>query len=1095
MSPPRKKKKIPSHHLFLLSPSTICHTTLDGNSAESHQEPPASTTSPFSPPSGSNGILQSIALGIGHYCSVRSDGSVEATGLLGQGGLVGEQGEEQGEGGTITQDNELGKVDDVLGKVDDVHGNVDDADGLVDCRAVERLPSIAAARQVDAIAHQSVVQCAAGDEHTLVLTAGPGNARGGGGVVYSWGANQAGQAGQGETAGRAKVRRMRSLAVEAWSDERRARERATGGGDAAVAVSAGARHSVLLAGEGGLLVAGDNSHGQLGLGDREARTYLTSCAASRLIPVAEIACGDRHTVVLSLFGVVYGAGASDSGQLGNGKGPPVPELRVSSGASGRRLVSLRAGKGTTIGVTAEGTLVRFGVNGCAPIEVPADADSMLRPRFVDAIPDGPSGCLAVRDEGRRLVPVGDGPLGRRLSASGLWLAGVQSLVRSVSTAQALVAVSSDCAVENDSRWRTESSHAASVRRDTLAAHGTPLATASSVDLDDPLAVEAFLRSGARVNASFVLDGDARLGDLPALDDDALASFWSELHRRASSNQTLWNAVSRACLALAESLRQVRLLPSDELCRAFLVLAASPFLRPVRSAAAVVERFVTALLGIPAAQRRTVLGWLAARPSPRTTVDLLREWADYAVAEGLQTQLVAAVSLLDQFRVRLEASECPLPPDAVHLDAAIVHSRYPLRSDYTRWLERPGGSFSLLDTPALLSPSTKRLVLVECQRRRAAAESRAALGRAFFAGSEELPVCLLRVRRSRLAGSALDAVADAEARGDLRKPLRVQFVGEDGVDEGGVAREFFHLLCAELFDPKYGLFYPAGERGEYLWFSPDVPEDTLPRLHLLGVVMALALVNDVQIPVPLAPAVFQLLLGRPPTLDALETVDHSVASSLRALLAATGDIERDFCLTFSVATQTPLGVTHTKDLVADGENVPVTDRNRDTFVNLYLRWLLRDLVAPAAAAFRSGFAAAADGPVLDLLTPLDLEQLLLGERHVINLLKDLRPRTVYVGWEESHPTVQHFWSVVSSFTDSQASAFLNFIRGSDRLPAGGPAALPPFTLQRAGSAETVELLPTASTCFFTLLLPPYDSLELCRERLTKAIEYCAGFALQ
>jgi ubiquitin-protein ligase E3 A len=34
-------------------------------------------------------------------------------------------------------------------------------------------------------------------------------------------------------------------------------------------------------------------------------------------------------------------------------------------------------------------------------------------------------------------------------------------------------------------------------------------------------------------------------------------------------------------------------------------------------------------------------------------------------------------------------------------------------------------------------------------------------------------------------------------------LRVQFVGEEGIDEGGVQKEFFQLIVRELFDPKYG----------------------------------------------------------------------------------------------------------------------------------------------------------------------------------------------------------------------------------------------------------------------------------------------------
>lgn len=40
--------------------------------------------------------------------------------------------------------------------------------------------------------------------------------------------------------------------------------------------------------------------------------------------------------------------------------------------------------------------------------------------------------------------------------------------------------------------------------------------------------------------------------------------------------------------------------------------------------------------------------------------------------------------------------------------------------------------------------------------------------------------------------------------DLTKPLRVHFIGEDGIDAGGVKKEFFQLLVTELLCPDYGM---------------------------------------------------------------------------------------------------------------------------------------------------------------------------------------------------------------------------------------------------------------------------------------------------
>lgn len=46
--------------------------------------------------------------------------------------------------------------------------------------------------------------------------------------------------------------------------------------------------------------------------------------------------------------------------------------------------------------------------------------------------------------------------------------------------------------------------------------------------------------------------------------------------------------------------------------------------------------------------------------------------------------------------------------------------------------------------------------------------------------------------------------------DLRKRLMVKFRGEEGLDYGGVAREWLYLLSHEMLNPQYGLFQYSRE---------------------------------------------------------------------------------------------------------------------------------------------------------------------------------------------------------------------------------------------------------------------------------------------
>lgn len=50
--------------------------------------------------------------------------------------------------------------------------------------------------------------------------------------------------------------------------------------------------------------------------------------------------------------------------------------------------------------------------------------------------------------------------------------------------------------------------------------------------------------------------------------------------------------------------------------------------------------------------------------------------------------------------------------------------------------------------------------------------------------------------------------------------QVQFEGEEGVDDGGVQKEFFMLLIKEILNPDFGMFYEE-EESKLIWFREQV----------------------------------------------------------------------------------------------------------------------------------------------------------------------------------------------------------------------------------------------------------------------------------
>lgn len=65
-------------------------------------------------------------------------------------------------------------------------------------------------------------------------------------------------------------------------------------------------------------------------------------------------------------------------------------------------------------------------------------------------------------------------------------------------------------------------------------------------------------------------------------------------------------------------------------------------------------------------------------------------------------------------------------------------------------------------------------------------------------------CRLEVSRTEIFEESYRLIMKMRPK-DMRKRLMVKFRGEEGLDYGGVAREWLHLLSREMLNPQYGLF--------------------------------------------------------------------------------------------------------------------------------------------------------------------------------------------------------------------------------------------------------------------------------------------------
>eukprot|EP00985_Skeletonema_marinoi_P002068 scaffold836_cov135-Skeletonema_marinoi.AAC.7 len=397
-------------------------------------------------------------------------------------------------------------------------------------------------------------------------------------------------------------------------------------------------------------------------------------------------------------------------------------------------------------------------------------------------------------------------------------------------------------------------------------------------------------------------------------------------------------------------------------------------------------------------------------------------------------------------------------------------------------------FYITQHPFLLSPGCKRNLL---QMESQVSQYKAMIGDLHMSESTNditvEPFFHLEIERDYLVEQTLECMKQADPK-DIRKRLRVSFKGEEGLDAGGVTKEFFQLLSEELFDINSGLW--SNKYGDEMnWFNSDNTWDE-KGYEMIGVLFGLALYNNVLLDVRFPMAVYRKLLGLPLGLE--DIVDAELRRGLKQLLDYEGDdVEDIFCLSFEV-TWMELGEERRLDLKPDGANIPVTNNNREEYVLRYVSWILVDSIKSQWEAFESGVMRIMEDASLDLFLPEELELLVVGSG-VLDF-KALESNTTYEGgYTAESEVIKNFWRFVNNASKETQVQLLKFAAASTKAPIGGLGKMP-FIIQRAGPDS--GLLPTSHTCFNTLLLPDYGSdYDKLANNLGRAVLECEGFGLE
>uniref|UniRef100_A0A669CSP7 E3 ubiquitin-protein ligase n=1 Tax=Oreochromis niloticus TaxID=8128 RepID=A0A669CSP7_ORENI len=329
--------------------------------------------------------------------------------------------------------------------------------------------------------------------------------------------------------------------------------------------------------------------------------------------------------------------------------------------------------------------------------------------------------------------------------------------------------------------------------------------------------------------------------------------------------------------------------------------------------------------------------------------------------------------------------------------------------------------------------------------------------------------------------------------DLRRRLYVIFRGEEGLDYGGLAREWFFLLSHEVLNPMYCLFEYAGKSNYCLQINPAsaINPDHLSYFCFIGRFIAMALFHGKFIDTGFSLPFYKRMLNKKLILKDLESIDPEFYNSL--IWIRDNNIEECGLEMFFSVDMEILGKITSHDLKPNGANIQVTEENKEEYISLMAEWRFSRGVEGQTKAFLDGFNEVVPLQWLQYFDEKELEVMLCGMQEVD--LQDWQRNTVYRHYTRNSKQIIWFWQLVKEVDNEVRLRLMQFVTGTCRLPLGGFAELmgsngpQKFCIEKVGKDTW---LPRSHTCFNRLDLPPYKSYEQLKEKLLFAIEETEGF---
>lgn len=296
-----------------------------------------------------------------------------------------------------------------------------------------------------------------------------------------------------------------------------------------------------------------------------------------------------------------------------------------------------------------------------------------------------------------------------------------------------------------------------------------------------------------------------------------------------------------------------------------------------------------------------------------------------------------------------------------------------------------------------------------------------------------PPLQLNVRREQVFQDSYKALYFKSADEMKYGKLNIRFNGEEGVDAGGVSREWFQVLARGIFNPDWALWQPVAS--DKTTFHPNslswINGEHLVYFKFIGRIIGKALHEGRVLDCHFSRAVYKRMLGKQPNLKDLESMDLDYYKSLVWILE--NDITEILTEDFSVIEE-QFGEEKVVDLIPDGRTIPVTEENKRDYVQKLVEYRLTGSVSEQLDHFIRGFHDIIPAELVAIFDEQELELLISGLPEID--VDDWKANTEYHNYNAHSPQVTWFWRIVRAMSNEERAKLLQFITGTSKVPLNG-----------------------------------------------------------